>query len=245
MTLSMKSLAMLALLLAGLMLLTTGCSQDKVTGPDPEQTLYAQDPLDDVFKSTDGRTPLDPLERLARLAEVLGLDEDQLAALTVAYLEFRDGVAALSTQVHNGEITLEEARAAVADLREAFEAELQVILTAEQWDLLQDMRFQGQQRDGRNHHHQAPHDRWTAWLGEVGADETQVADILAALDVLHSGMQDLRTQMHEGTLTREEAREAAEILRADFDAALQSILTVEQYEALMLLRPDCGGPRHR
>jgi len=244
MTLSMKSLTMLVLMLAGLMLLTTGCSQDEVTGPETGQTFFAEDPLDDVLKSTDGRTPLDPLERLARLAEILGLDEDQLAALTVAYLEFRDGVAALSTQVHNGEMTMEEARAAVADLREAFEAEFQVILTAEQWDLLQDMRFQGQRRDGRNHHHQAPQDRWIAWLGEIGADEAQVADILEAIDVLHSGMQDLRAQMRDGTLTREEAREAAEILRAEFGAALQSILTQEQYEALMLLRPDCGGPRH-
>jgi hypothetical protein len=245
MTNSTKTMTRLVLVLAGLMLFVSGCSQDEVTGPDPEQTFFAEDPLDDVLKSTDGLTPVDPLERLARLAEVLGLDENQLADLTVAYLEFRDGVAALSTQVHNGEMTLEDARVAVADLREAFEAELQVILTAEQWDLLQDMRFQGQQRDGRNHHHQAPHDRWTAWLGEAGADETQVADILAALDVLHSGMQDLRAQMRDDTLTREEAREAAEILRTEFDAALQSILTVEQYEALMLLRPDCGGPRHR
>lgn len=239
-----KSLAPLLFLLAGLLLLTTGCSQDQVTGPDADQTFFAEDPLDDVLKSTDGFTSNDPQERLARLAEVLGLDEDQLAALTVAYTEFRDGVAALGTQVHNGEITGEEAREAVAVLREAFEAELQIILTAEQWDLLQEMRYQGQRRDGHNHHHQVPHDRWVAWLTEAGADEGQIADVFEALEVLLSGMQDLRDQAHEGTLTREEAREAAEILRAEFDAALQTILTAEQYEALLNLRPDCGGPRH-
>lgn len=239
-----KSLAPLLFLLAGLLLLTTGCSQDQVAGPEADQTFVAEDPLDDVLKSTDGFTSSDPQERLARLAEVLGLDEDQLAALTVAYTEFRDGVAALWTQVHNDEITREEAREAVAVLREAFEAEMQIILTAEQWDLLQEMRYQGQLRDGHNYQHQVPHDRWVAWLTEAGADEDQIADVFEALEVLHSGMQDLRDQVHEGTLTREEAREAAETLRAEFDAALQTILTAEQYEALMNLRPDCGGPRH-
>ena len=73
--------------------MTTGCSQDEVTGPEADSTFIAEDPLDDVLKSTDGRTPADTQDRLARLAEVLGLDEDQLAALTLAYNEFLDGIA--------------------------------------------------------------------------------------------------------------------------------------------------------
>ena len=46
-----------------------------------------------------------------------------------------------------------------------------------------------------------------------------------------------------GELTHEEARDAAAVLRAEFDTALQTILTPEQYEALLALRPDCEGPR--
>lgn len=239
-----KSFAPLFLLLVGLLLLTTGCSQNEVTGPEADQTFFAEDPLEDVLKSTDGMTPASPQDLLARLAEILDLDEDQMAALTMAYNEFLDGAESLRIMVQNDEMTFQEANAALAVLREAFEAELQIILTADQWDLLQEMRFLGQQRDGHNHQHQPPHERWVAWLTEAGADEVQIAAVFESLETFHTGMQDVRDQMHEGTLTREDARLAAETLRSDFHAALQTILTTDQYDALMLLRPDCGGPRH-
>ena len=175
---------------------------------------------------------------------VLELDEAQLAALTLAYDEYLDGVESLVEMVRNDEMTFQEANAASAVLRETFEAEMQIILTADQWDLMQEMRYQGQQRDGHHPNHQPPHERWVAWLTEAGADEVQIAAVFEALETFHTGMQDVRDQMHEGTLTREDARQAAQTLRDDFHAALQSILTPEQYEALMILRPDCGGPRH-
>ena len=235
------------------MLLASGCSDNEVTGPTPGQVVIAEDPLDDVLKSTDGRTPADPRERCARLAEVLGLDEDQLSALTMAYIGFRDGMAELRTQVMNRELTMDEARHMAGAMRDAFEAEMQIILTAEQWDHLQDMRHEGRHggdhhgggHHGGGHHHQGPTDLWGSWFEEIGVDADQTAAILAALDVLHDGMQELRDQMHDGTLTYEEAHEAAEALRDDFDTALQTILTEEQYLALLDLRPDCGGRQGR
>ena len=42
---------------------------------------------------------------------------------------------------------------------------------------------------------------------------------------------------HE-SITKEEALLAAQILREEFEAALEAILTAEQYEALLALRPD-------
>ena len=126
-------------------------------------------------------------------------------------------------------------------LRDAFEAELQLILTEEQWDLLQQMRQDAHGPHGNHMGNQNPYDRWHDWLNEIDADEDQSAEVFAALDVLRAGIRDLRDQVHDGTLTREEARDAIEILRADFEAALQSILTEEQYAALQELRPDCGG----
>jgi hypothetical protein len=245
MTSSLKPTVRHLLVLVGVVLLVAGCSQDEMTSPVVNSTFSAEDPLDDALKSLDGRIPTDPQDRLARIAEVLGLDEDQLAALAEAYTIFRDGMADLQTQVRNGDMTLEEAREAALVLREAFEAECQVILTAEQWDLLQAMRDEGRQRMGHNHQHRNAHDLWSAWLTEIGADEAQVTAILEALATLHTGMVDLRDQVREGTLTREEAFEVAATLRADFDAALQTILTEDQYQALQDLRTDCGGPRHR
>ena len=132
--------------------------------------------------------------------------------------------------------------------RETFEAEMQIILTAKQWDYLQDMRHEGRRDEGHHHgrhHHQGPMDLWGSMFEEIGIDADQIAAILTARDVLHDGMQDLRDQMHDGTMTYEEAHEAAEILRAEFDSALQRILTEEQYQALLDLRPDCGGRRGR
>ena len=243
-----KSTSLLILVMAGLLLMATGCSDNDVTAPATGPVVIAEDPLDDVLKSTDGRTPADPIDRCARLGEVLGLDEDQLAALTMAYTGFRDGMDELRTQVMNHVLTMDEARHMAGAMRDAFEAEMQIILTAEQWDHLQDMRHEGRQGEDHHHgggHHQGPGDLWGSWFEEIGVDAGQIAAIIEALFVLQSGMEDLRHQMHDGTLTYEEAREAAEALRAEFDAALQTILTEEQYLALLDLRPYCGGRQGR
>lgn len=226
------------LVVALALLLLAGCSQDDVAAPGSDQVVIAEDPLEDALKSADGTVAPEPQDRLARLAELLGLDEDQLVAVTAAYTTFRDGVADLRDQVETGDLTREEARAEVLLLRETFEAELQVILTAEQWDLLQELRQNRAGHPRGPHDCQGPVERWTEWLTEVGADEDQIADVIAALETMTTGMTDLREQVADGTLTCEEARDAAEALREDFDTALQSILTEEQYDALQGWRTD-------
>ena len=226
----------------------TGCSDESgITELDMagSEILMTEDPLDGVLNSTMDYTPPDPATRIDRLAEVLGLDEDQKAALLAAYLEFREGVAALRDQVKAGDLTCEEAKEQVTVLREAFEAELQLILTPEQYDLLQAMRQSGDgEKDRDRIRDKDSHERWLVWLAEIGADEDQTAAVLAALDAFRAEMQGLHDQIKAGTLTPEEAREAGVALRAEFDAALQAILTPEQYEALQELRPDCEGKKN-
>ncbi len=219
----------------------TGCSDETgitEVGVPGAEVLMTEDPLDGVLNSTMDYAPPDPNERIDKLAEVLGLDEDQKAALLAAYIEFREGVAAIRELVKAGELTCEDAREQVAVLREAFEAELQIILTPEQYDLLQEMR---QSRDRDRIRDRDSYERWVAWLTEIGCDEDQTAAVLAALDTFRTGIFDLHEQVKEGTLTLEEARVAAQALRAEFDTALQAILAPEQYEALQELRPDCDG----
>jgi hypothetical protein len=242
----MKRTTWIFLALVGLMVLLSGCGHDDASSPNLSGTPLAigEDPFDNVLKSTDGHTPADPQDRCDRLAEVMRLDDDQLAALSNAYMTFRSGMADLRARMQDGELTMDEARSAAAVMRDDFEAELQVILTAEQWDILQDMRHEGLRDDDHHHgHHQhhGPGDLWGEWMQTIGLDETQVVAVLEAFQVMRTGMQDLRDQVHNGTMTREEAIEAAGILRDDFDTALQSILTEEQYQALLELRPDCGG----
>ena len=216
-----------------------GCSQDS-TVVAPEASLLsriAEDPFEEVLTSTDGYTPENPVTRIDRLAEKLGLDEVQKEAVLAAYLEFRAAIIELRDLVQAGDITFEEARAQAVLLREAFEAELMVILTPEQYDLLQEMR-RVRDRIRDRIHATDKYVRWEEWLTEIGADSTQMADIYLALETLHEGIRDLVSQVKDEIITREEALLAAQILRDEFDAALQAILTPEQYEALLLLRPD-------
>ncbi len=214
-----------------------GCSgQDEITGPESARVDLFADPLDGVMNSTDGSTPHGTADRIDRLAEVLDLTEAQKEALLVAYSEFRAGMEDLRAKFGAGEMNREEAWEAMRALRDAFEAELQTILTEEQWDLLQEMR--AAHHSGRPHHGRSLEDRWNYWLEEIGASEEQVADVMEALQTSRDGFLTLREQLHAGEITWEEARETARVLRDAFDAALQEILTPEQYEALLELRPD-------
>lgn len=230
----------IAMLIVTMALALTGCGRENaVTTPDGVADVeLVADPLDGVLNSTLEYTPPDPRHRIDRLAEILGLDPEQKEALLAAYLEFRIGITALKDQVRSGDLSMEEAREQAAALREAFEAELQIILTPEQYDQLQEMR---QNRHVRRQGHRSLHDRWAAWLDEIGADAEQVAAVMTALDIFRDGIRDLHLAVRSGDMTREEAILVARALRADFEEALQTILTPEQYAALQELRPDCGG----
>lgn len=214
---------------------TTYDAADPTSG-DLESLVLVADPLDGSLNSTKGSTPPDPEDRIEELAEVLGLTDEQTVALGGAYLDFHDDHDALREQVRSGALSHQDARAAAEELREAFEAALQVILTADQYDQLQEMR---QERHEAHRGHRNPVDRWEDWLAEVGADESEVDVILIALEGLRADMHDLHVQVHDGDLTPEEAAELAVDLRDDFDALLEATLTEAQYAALLELRPDC------
>ncbi len=133
--------------LTGLVIVTSlalaGCGEE-MTGTNGGIDLV-QDPLDGVLNSTEGSTPSDPQSRIDRLAEALGLDDEQKAAITAAYDVFRTGVQGLREQVESGDLDREEAREAAHALREVLMAEFQTILTDEQWSQFQEMM---QNRDG-------------------------------------------------------------------------------------------------
>ena len=252
--------SLLLLLIVTALALTAGCGDSGPTSTDPADSAAwtVEDPLADVLKSTDGVTPHSPEDRVARLTEVLGLTDEQAAAFLDACLAFDAAVADLRAQVEAGELTHDEAHAQAALARETLEATLQTILTAEQWDLLQEMRAHHDAPPGGGHHHDGDDDghdgdhhggpdhvaHWTEWLTAVGADATQTDAILAGVEAMHAALEDLRAAVRAGEMTFDEARIEAEALRADFDALLQDTLTAEQYAALLELRPDHGGRRH-
>jgi len=238
---SLRVFSLLAVLVAGTFL--AGCGNDKsVTGvnstPLPDPGTLVEDPLDGVLNSTDGSTPSDHGMLVGRLAEKLGLTDEQKAALMAAYQEFHDGLQALRQQVRSGDITLDEAKAAAAALRDAFEAELQVILTPEQYDLLQQMR---QDRDGQGDGKRDPNQRWLAWLTKIGADESQISAVMDAIQTMNDALKAVHESLRNHEITGKEARDQVMQIRDDFDAALQGILTADQYQALQDLRPDQRG----
>jgi len=239
----MKNLQLYGLAILAVVALA-GCGNDSsITGTTGTEngavTFEVTDPLDGSLNSTDGMTPPEPGRRLERLQEILGLTDEQVTQIAEAYQTLHDGIAALRQEVRDGTITVQEAHAAADALREAFEASLQVILTEEQWNQLQEMR---QNADGNGNGRRDPQDRLIAWLTEIGASQDQIDQVLAAAQTLKDGMIALHRQLRDGTITPAEARDAAMALRDAFDAALQSILTAEQYAALQELRPDCPGP---
>lgn len=255
-TLGLARLVALAVLAVAVM---TGCSGDNsITNsvPDQEQipqdemSLLMTDPLDNSLDTTDGYTPAEPGPRIERLAEVLGLTEEQTQALYDLYVQFRADQVEIREACRSGEITIEEARAQMEELRAELEAEIQLILTPEQYELLLEMRSQRPHGepggpggpDNPGHHGQPGFAIWEVWLDEIGADESQTDAVFSALEDLHTAMADLRVQVREGVLTPQEAREQAVLLREEFDTELQTILTPEQYEQLLELRPDCPRP---
>ena len=219
-----------------------GCSEQSPTGLESNADLLIEDPLDGVLNSTDGTTPVNASDRTDRLADILGLDDDQKAALSDAYQTFKSGIEALKAQIASGDLSREEAKDDAGALRDAFEAALQTVLTEDQWNTLQEMR---QNRDGRGRGHKDPVERLTAALTEVGADQGQIEAVLAAGQIMHDGMKSLREQHRAGDLTKEAAMEQVKALREAFNAALQEILTPEQYAALQELRPDHRGKHPR
>lgn len=89
-----------------------------------------------------------------------------------------------------------------------------------------------------------PVNRWSHLADTLGLSEEQVLELQAALKELATALRELRGLVHAGEMTMEEAIEAAQLLRQDFELRLQEILTPEQYELLLTLRPNLPGPHY-
>jgi Spy/CpxP family protein refolding chaperone len=196
------------------------------------------DPLSGVLNSVDGTTPSDPSRRIQRLAEILGLSAEQVAALVDAENTLRTGLSALRDQVEAGTLTREQARIEARALHEAFQASMQLILTPEQWNRLQEL-LENRDRRGRGHHD--PVRRWLRWLNAIDADSTQTEAVLSALEEFHDTLADIRARFRSGEINRGQGIQLIREARDDFDAALQEILTDEQYSELLEMRTDCPG----
>lgn len=242
-----------------------GCSDDSVTAPAGSGETTGGDttqPLDEsmfdayAYVGVEGFSG-DRVDGWSRLAELLGLTDEQVDQMQVAFQNFREALRDLREQVRQGALTREEAYEQAQLLRAEYEELLQTILTPEQYELLLELRRQNSDSTGPRepgpHHGQnengGPVDHaivhWDHLADRLELSDQQIADLSAAGEELRNDLLALQELIRSGELTREEAREEARLLREAYEETIQSILTEEQYALLMELRAGAAGPGGR
>ncbi len=164
-----------------------------------------------------------------RLAEVLGLSDEQVAQIQKYEQETRDALAALRQQVKDGSLSKEDAHAQGKALRDAEKANILGVLTAEQQAKFAELRS----------HHGRPFDleRLTKLLA---LDDAQVAQLKTIMSDTKTKVEDLRSQVESGAITQDEGRTQIKALLDAQLGAIKGVLTAEQIAKLEAAAP--GGP---
>ena len=176
-----------------------------------------------------------------RIGAALELTDDQRQALDALRDEFKQ----TAQQIRDGGLTREEAKPQIEAQREARRAAVSEILTQEQLERLQQIRAENQDRPGSRGHHRRGFRgrgglaRATKALDLTGDQQTALAALREEARQAH---REIRNQVREGSLTREEARSLLEGQRTTRQAALAEILTPEQLAQLEELR---NARRHK
>lgn len=154
-------------------------------------------------------------------SDALDLTPEQREKLEAALRQFRQGVEAAMRAYKNGEITREELRARVTDLENRLDAEVQAILTPEQYEHWKNRQKQIKDQGGVPYPLVLPLDR-LARLLELTPDQLEQARVL-----VHNAQLALRHAV-ETIHEREKLKETIESIFKRTDAAFQSLLTREQ-----------------
>lgn len=184
--------------------------------------------------------------------EQLGLTDDQKAQLAKLREanggQARQAMQDIRSKVQGGELTPEQARAEMDNLRAQHRQELAGILTPEQLQKLDELRaaagpgrWNGQAGAGQSMGR-------SAGMGvgpvceQLGLTEEQKAQ-LAALreqnrEQMQQAVQSIRAQVRSGAWTREQARAEMDKLREQRRQDLAGILTPEQFQKLDALRAN-------
>lgn len=154
-------------------------------------------------------------------SDSLDLTPEQKDKLEAALKQFRQDVEAAMRAYKNGEMTREEFRARVTDLENRLDAEVQAILTPEQYKHWKNRQKQIKDQGGVPYPLVLPLDR-LARLLELTPDQIEQARVL-----VHNAQLALRHAV-ETIHEREKLKEAIESIFKRTDAAFQSLLTREQ-----------------
>lgn len=178
----------------------------------------------------------------------LGLDEGQQAAVQAAREEMHAAAQTLFEQFRAGSITREELRAAMQPLREAMHTRIEAILTAEQLAQLTELR------NARTLSHlETALERLQTNLSDklplvariLELDEQQIAAVTALHEDRIAALSAIVESLRTGQTNGEEARDAAQALRAQTMDDFRALLTAEQQEIFDALKSLRHGQHHR
>ena len=179
-----------------------------------------------------------------RIRVALELTDDQQQELAAMREEFKQAAQEIRVQVRDGSLTREEARPQLEVQREARREALAEVLTTEQLEQLEQLKAANAERRGsRGHHHGGLRGRAMRRVFQaLGLSEDQRLALQTLRDEARQAHREIRAQVKEGSLTREEARPLLQAQREARRGALVQILTPEQLGQLEDLR---NAHRHR
>ncbi len=178
-------------------------------------------------------------ERKEKLAESLGLSEDQQAAMKAIHTETREKMREQHDAFRAGMISEEQKEQSKSAIHDAQREKLAAVLTEEQLTKMDEIRVEHRTKrvSRRIEHLDEGVDARVGWLTAVlGLSADQRSTLQAALDVSAAERKAALEATRDGSVSRREAR--AE-LREHHDStikALEGILTPEQSERFEIVR---------
>lgn len=176
---------------------------------------------------------------IERMAEQLELNEEQVERLTAYRATYADEMRAAMSEASNRE----EKRAVSQEFRDAWRAELEAVLTADQLAKLDEQ--QATRRERRAERPERNRERRQARVQNFQAQVQAMARELELSDEQINSLQSYLDEQKESRQTELEAAEGREekaaLLRTyaeEFDQELQATLSPEQYEQYQTMKAE-------
>jgi hypothetical protein len=185
-----------------------------------------------------------------RAAQALGLTADQQESLRATIEAHAAQGRDLWQSLVDEKIPAEQARAQARTIAADLKAEVQKILTAEQWAKVEAFRQTMRERIGDRKHDNADHggSRHAEFLGRIlNLSDEQLAQVKAALDQAAPRRQAVLEQLKSGSVGPEEIPILMWQIQKETSAEIRALLTPEQaarYDALRDLLPLGPGRGH-
>ncbi|MCK4548349.1 MAG: hypothetical protein KAW17_13015 [Candidatus Eisenbacteria sp.] len=194
-------------------------------------------------------------ERFEQMAGDLNLTEEQSAQVREAAEAMHERMRDFREQCRSGDCDREAVREQAREMREAFRAQLETILTPEQIAQMEEHRAerQSEMMERREARHEQRMEQRIEFLTRVlDLDESQAQQVRDITEAAMQQHQTLRESVRSGEIEFEDAQDRVGEIHEEAVAAIRDLLTSEQqemFDALTNLLPHHGprfghGPGH-